>query len=567
MDLQRLCLGCMQEMPYGAQVCPSCSRNVNEPQHSPLLAKKTVVAGRYLVGLCVSSSTDSVVYSAFDMKNERRVFLCEFLPKNLVIRGEGETTVRVRIGYDAMYASCFQSFVELWKTLMELNGTPALPVVKEILSANSTAYAVYESVDCITFEEYLSSNEKKLDWKRIKFVFKPVLAALVGLSERGIVHAAVSPQTILVGADGKLHLSGFSIPQTKSDVIELRSVFAFGYSPLELSDRRLNVGGFTDVYSVMAVMYTALTGARPQNAADRAVNDMMVIPHEYAQSLPKSELETMMLALKVYPEARLRSVSQLYARLYSAPEEEKTAEKSQPQSSPSGTDKPANRESPTKKPTEVKPESVSSIAFKVIFTVVVVAAMVFVTAYSTALYKYFSVPFLDDALSAMSFLPMNAETTERKEESTTEEKTTADTAPSVPSDPVIVGDFTGRNYRDIVNNETFKNNFEFEYTFEPSSTVEKNFIISQSVSTGKTVQKGTKIELVVSSGKPYVVLKDVAGMQYAEAYDLLTKDGFEVQKVLLENNGKRESGTVYTMSLVAGLEFEEGTTVTLSVWE
>ena len=56
------------------------------------------------------------------------------------------------------------------------------------------------------------------------------------------------------------------------------------------------------------------------------------------------------------------------------------------------------------------------------------------------------------------------------------------------------------------------------------------------------------------------------GMEYEDAAELLTKDGFNVQKVVKKNNGTRVSGTVCTMSLVAGLEFEKGTTVTLTVW-
>ena len=48
---------------------------------------------------------------------------------------------------------------------------------------------------------------------------------------------------------------------------------------------------------------------------------------------------------------------------------------------------------------------------------------------------------------------------------------------------------------------------------------------------------------------------------------MLTGAGFDVKKVLLENDGTHEVGIVYTMSLVAGLQFEKGTSVTLSVWD
>lgn len=583
MDFQNLCLGCMHELPPGAEVCPNCSKNTREPQHSPLLEKRFILDERYLIGLCLSSSPDSVIYSGLDLKNGRRVSICEFLPKNLIVRGEGESRVRIRVGYDSMYSACIQSFASLWKTLGSLNGTPALPIIKEVFSANSTAYAVFETVECISLEEYFKSSKKKLDWPRIKTVFKPVLEALKALNSRKIVHAAVSPSTVLVGADGRLHLSGFSIPQTKSDVIELRAPSAAGYSPLELSDRRLKLGAYTDVYSVMAVMYTALTGLKPQNAADRAVNDMMVIPYQIAKDLDKASIAIILSALQIYPESRIKSVDELYSLLYRPsvrPEEVSPAQNLQkPQPvPPKQADKPKAEEKSAlpPKPEEEKPsknkkspreESGGALTFKIVAAALLIAAMVFVTAYSTVLYKYFDIPFLNNALSAMTFLPINGET----HESTTKPKETkseTETASSTESAKnVVVANFTQLTYRDILNNETFNKNFKIEFTFEPSNDVEKNSIISQSIAAGESVPQGTQITIVVSSGKPYVVLRDVMGMKYEQAYELLTEDGFKVQKVLIKNNGTRVAGTVSTMSLVAGLEFEKGTTVTLSVWD
>lgn len=557
----------MKPLPFGAEICPNCSKSVREPQHAPLLPKRYILDGRYLIGLCVGTSTDSVIYSGFDLQNERVVSVCEFLPQNLIARNEGETSVRIRVGYDAMYASCFQSFVSLWKTLMSLNSTPALPTVREIISANSTAYAVFENVDCITLDRYFAAAEKRLDWKRIKTVFKPVLIALSRLNSRGIIHAAISPSTVLVGADGRLHLSGFSIPQTKSDAIELHALSASGYSPLELSDRRLSIGNYTDVYSVMAVMYTALTGLTPQNAAERAVNDMMVIPQETAKELDSKTIELILSALRIYPQSRIGSIDELYSLMYSehAPSQEPTKQPSPPQPQPQPQpQKEAQKPLPAaqKNPSPEKTESGSALTFKVILTVIVVAAMIFVTAYSTVLYKYFEVPFLDNALSAMKFLPMNSET----RTTTSEPPTTSESSTSGEVKNVTVADFTQLTYRDILGNDTFNRNFKIEFKFEASSDVEKNSIISQSIPAGTSVPQGTQIEIVVSSGKPYVVLRDVMGMKYEDAYDLLTKDGFKVQKVVRKNDGTRTPDTVYTMSLVAGLEFEKGTTVTLSVW-
>ena len=122
-------------------------------------------------------------------------------------------------------------------------------------------------------------------------------------------------------------------------------------------------------------------------------------------------------------------------------------------------------------------------------------------------------------------------------------------------------------YSDITGNVTLARNFDLQIEFESNDSVRKNAVIRQSLSAGQRVPQGTTLTVVVSSGKPTVELRDVIGLSYMDAYEMLTDDGFEVKKVLIENDGTHEVGTVYTMSLVAGLTFEKGTSVTLSVWD
>lgn len=566
-EFGNLCPGCMHPLEETAQACPHCSRNVTDTQHAPLLPLKIKLSDRYIVGCGKLVSTDCAVYSGFDTETLRPVTINEFFPKNLAVRGEGERSVRVRIGYDAMYRTCLQSFVSLWKTLMSLNGTPALFDVREIFFENSTAYCVCESIESITLREYLESGGERLSWQRVKAAFRPVLFALGKLHSLSVVHAAVSPDTVLLGADGKLRLSGFSIEQTKSDIIELHALSSPGYAPLELSDRRLRVGSYTDVYSSMAVMYKLFTGITAQSAAERAVNDMMVIPNEFAKQLDEKTVGIILAALSVYPDSRIQSVDALCNLLYHEPAETAPNTPFNGAEALKKDENSANQASEPEKAapvTERKQESDAVLTFKIMTTVLLVAAMVFITAYTTVLYKYFEIPFINSALSGISFLPMNAQTHSADTEGSA--AGTTETTYNGPVEYVKVADFTQLTYRDILNSETFNRNFEIEFSFETSDEIEKNSIISQSIAAGETVEKGTKITIVVSSGKPYVVLRDVIGMSYDEAADILTKDGFKVQKVTKENDGTRVAGTVCIMSLVAGLEFEKGTTVTLTVW-
>ena len=63
-----------------------------------------------------------------------------------------------------------------------------------------------------------------------------------------------------------------------------------------------------------------------------------------------------------------------------------------------------------------------------------------------------------------------------------------------------------------------------------------------------------------------VTLKDVFGYTYSDAVSILEADGFRVRRSVRTNDGTHNADEVCEMSLVAQLEYEKGTEVTLTVW-
>ena len=572
-QFQHLCMGCMQPTEPGETVCPHCSYNSLSPQHSPYLPKQTVLSGRYLVGKVISISTDSVTYIGLDLQTQKVISIVEFLPEKIITRAYNSSNVDVKISSESLFNSCMKDFVSLWRAIMSISDCFALPNVRDVFFCNSTAYAVYDHFECVTLKEYIRTSGKILSWNTACNAFKNILLALSKLHSLGIIHAAVSPSTILVDSEGKLRLGGFSIPQTKSDTFELSSRPASGYAPIELSDSRIRIGAFSDVYSIAAVMYFAVTGIEPQDAVDRTVSDNMMIPVEIARTIPPDAIDALVSSLQIYPHRRIRTIDQLISALYEGGMDmikkqiqKLTSEPSEPtviKSAPiPDEDFEKGRVEDIEKEEPDKSEKSSSgiLALKVFLSATVIIAMLFCTLYSTVLYKKMDIPFLNKAFSAFSFLPVNSnENPTHKSEQTSETST--------EPEYVTVADFMSLTYSDIINNRTFNNALDITYQFSASDTVEKNSIISQSIAAGEKVAKGAQITLVISTGKPVKALLDVIGMQYDDAFRLLDYDGFKVKKVLLENDGAQTPGEVFTMSHVAGLEFEVGTTITLSVWD
>ena len=77
---------------------------------------------------------------------------------------------------------------------------------------------------------------------------------------------------------------------------------------------------------------------------------------------------------------------------------------------------------------------------------------------------------------------------------------------------------------------------------------------------------GTQIRLTVSKGKEKVTLPNVLGMQYADAYSMLTELGFSVSKSERANDGSHTGGEVIQMSRDPEMQYTKGEHVTLQVY-
>jgi beta-lactam-binding protein with PASTA domain len=130
-----------------------------------------------------------------------------------------------------------------------------------------------------------------------------------------------------------------------------------------------------------------------------------------------------------------------------------------------------------------------------------------------------------------------------------------------------VPDFKVHTYDSVKTNEVFNRNFTIKYKFQASKDFDKNSIISQSLTPGESVLSGSQITLVISEGIAQIELVDVIGMPYQAAKEKLEQAGFTVKQDLRKNDGSQSEGEVFLMSKVAGLEFDEGTEIVLSVWD
>lgn len=525
-----LCMGCMKDIGDEKQ-CPYCGFHKDSPQLAPYLPLRTVVGGRYLIGKLLDYNGDGATYIGWDMQRNACVSVREFLPDAIAERDPETLQLKVMAGCDFTFRDCYQSFMELWRRLSRMRGLSALIVVRDIVEDYGTVYAVSEYIDGITLRDYLLSKPTgTLTWEQARALFMPVLSTLGTLHSAGIIHRGISPSTLIVGRDGKLRISGFSIWQARTVHGELTSQLFGGYAAIEQYGFEGQQGSWTDIYAFAAVLYRTLVGSTPIEATARMTNDRLMVPGKVAEQIPAYVLNAMMNALQIMPEDRTRTVEQLREELsaspnaaanniYAAAAEQQSADDVNPE--------------PKKKKT-----GNSKVAVTAAILSVVVCLCVFVGLWFTVFER--GNKFIND--------------------------TTTMTTVSAQTKTVDVPDFKGLLATEVTSNPAYNIQFKFELETQPSDAVEEGHIISQSVKEFSKVAEGTTIKLIVSSGNETVYLPDVTGYTIEEATQVLEKAGFKCTIINTTNDGIHTPNTVAEMVTAPKEYYPKGKEIFLKVW-
>lgn len=529
-------------------VCPYCKNEKSQPQEPPFLPLKTVVGGKYLIGKLVSSNAEGSTYYAFDLSLKRPVTLREFYPRELVARGEDNYCL-VNVGKASAFIDEKSEFLKLWNTLENIRGYSALFEIYDVFEDLGTAYAAYEySGEMKTLREYLLATEQGfLSWEDTRVLLMPVLSGLEAVHEAGIIHRGISPETLLVSLDGRVKISGFSVPDLRNEKSPLEAELFDGYAAVEQYGFDGKQGPFTDVYAFAAVLYRTLIGSTPMSASERIANDKLMIPAKFAEKLPAYVINALVNALQILPADRTATVEAFRDELsaspaamsasdiYELPEEPRPA----PVPNPNPAPPPIKKEVPQKEPEQAPENDEVPDSAKVKKSTVIA----FAVSIAVCLAILLTVVLILKKPAGNS--DASSDTSNLSSDETEQSAKTTASADSVTS--ITLPSFKGEQLDAVKNNENYKSvlNFETEYV---DSDEDRGTIISQSLPKGTKVTSLNKrtIKLTVSDGRS---VPAVENMKVDEAVKALKDAGF---KSVETESGKvasseSESNSVYSV--------------------
>ena len=267
-----------------------------------------------------------ITYLARDMTLHRFVAIKEYMPQAWGIRVEGTRIEPKSIADTDDYQWGLRQFIKEARALTRLSH-PQIVRVHRVIETQGTAYLVMEYVEGVSLAATLNARGR-LSERWVRSLFESLADGLAAVHAAGLLHRDIKPANILVRRDRTPILIDFGAAQKQVGERSgaLRTILTPGYAPLEQypstgrTTRR--EGPWTDIYSLSAVGYAALTGRTPADAIDRASQ-----AHDVCAELSDAQPVSLALStairegMKVDATERPQSVAEWHSLLKGDPRE------------------------------------------------------------------------------------------------------------------------------------------------------------------------------------------------------------------------------------------------------
>ena len=495
-EINKLCMGCMSSL-NGDSVCSVCgfdSSKYDEPNSLPL---RTMLAGRYFVGKVIGKTGEGFTYLSFDTVTESVVKITEYFPTGCCTRN-ADSTITINGDTSYVFNEGIMKFIELHKTLAGLSELSAVYRIIDIFEVNNTAYCVTEHLQGITLKEFLIRNGGVLTWEQVRPLYLPLINAVRKLHDNGIIHGGISPETLIVGRDGRIRITDFLISAVRNARSEMTAQLYPGFAAIE-QYRGEALTPATDIYAIGATLFRTLTGNPPLDSKQRLENDNMSFSRSVAEKVPRSVLVAMANALQLEPANRTQSIDDLKANLQNAEPVSESVEQ------------PKKNGGKGKKTNNSNKKYVLVAALATALILAIIAGIFYVLTLNDD----------EDTASASSEFVTSYESYHTVEASSTPEK------------HMSVPDFSGKSLAELLANNEYAEWFDFKVVKkEYNNKVSRGKICAQSVKIGTSAKKGTLVEFTVSLGPEQVTVpKALKGMNKDQALIEVLKLGIDYNNV------------------------------------
>ncbi len=280
--------------------------------------------GRYRVCRSLGQGGFGITYLAEDELLGQKIVIKEYFPAAFVRRAENGS-IRITEETDRVaFTEGRNRFLREARILTSLLDVPGVVKAWNYFQENQTAYLVMEYVQGISLRSWLEQNGEVPSFDEALEMLRPVVLALESIHKKGLLHRDITPDNLMVGANGTVKLLDFgsarSYLREKDSEMTQTVLLKSGYAPPEQYDGKSVQGPWTDIYALSATLYEMITGCMPEDALQRQIRDELLEPSVYgAKITPEQEEHLLKRGLALDERERYTSVREFSSDFY--PEE------------------------------------------------------------------------------------------------------------------------------------------------------------------------------------------------------------------------------------------------------
>jgi serine/threonine protein kinase len=214
----------------------------------------------------------------------------------------------------ATYEKYRQKFIEDAQTLTRFDHTGVVKAT-DVFAENNTAYMVTPCVEGTSLQKTVEQYGA-LSYDTAANYIAQLSEAVSYIHSKNMLHSNINPDSIIITSDDRVVLINFgSTHEFVSEKTQDRSfTLTQSYASPEQYQSSGSKGTWSDVYSLGAVCYFALTGQKPVSAVTRFI-ETMPEPQTLVPSIPAAANRAIMKAMQLKPENRHQTVQDFMINL------------------------------------------------------------------------------------------------------------------------------------------------------------------------------------------------------------------------------------------------------------
>ena len=479
--------------------CSNCSFDENSERDESALPIRTLLNNRYIVGNIKLINDAVIKYYAFDTHSETKVCITEYFPKKYCSR-DG-LIVQATLGFEQFFNP--NKFSKSVASLKQFNSLPAFIPILNTFAQNRTFYVVTAEYDYITLKQAVK-EKGPYKWSSFSSLIYPVLATVSALNTNGIFHLGLSNESLIVCNDDKIRIDDTYLWMFRcSNSENIPFLSCDGFTSLE-QYKGENTDSYSDVYSLSAVIFFALSGIVPEKATLRVNNATLTVSSKTAQNMTKHVISILSTGLNVQATNRFSSVEDFITGLFADSVDNKTKQEKTAKLKDNNDNNVQKNTDNTKNIIII-----GGAVLGITLIIVVIAFVILLTKNNSNSNNDFNFP-SDQAVSSenVSDNSLNSQTS------------------SYILNGHAVADYIGKSYSQVYKDSGNYIYFSTKINVVHRDDVAKGIVIEQKPSSGTVLEDGSEIELTISLGPESVAVGDYKGWTLSNTVIDLLEKGF-----------------------------------------